>query len=141
MASLIYNRFKADLLQGDIDVDTIGDTIKVQLHTSSYTPDKDHNVIGDLTNELAAGGGYTTGGETVASQTVTQDDTNDLAKWDADDLTWSALTATFRYAILVDVTNTNSLIACVDFVNDVVKAAADLTLRWNSSGILTLTEA
>jgi len=140
MASFFYNRFKADLLQGDIDLDTGADVVKVQLHTSSYTPDKDHNVVGDLSNELANGNGYATGGATLANQVVVEDDTNDLASSDADDTTWTTLTGTFRYAILVDVTNTNSLICCIDFESNVSRTATDLTLRWNSSGILTVTD-
>lgn len=48
------------------------DTIKETLHTSSYTPNlATHAYVSDLTNEVAAGGGYSTGGQTVTSCTRT----------------------------------------------------------------------
>ena len=49
-------------------------------------------------SEVANGSGYTTGGETLTtlSLTTTYSDT----VWDADDVTFSSLTKTFRYAFL-----------------------------------------
>ncbi len=44
------------------EVDLNSDTMVWTLHTSSYTPNQDtHVYVSDLTNELAAGGGYTQG--------------------------------------------------------------------------------
>ena len=60
-----FGPFAAKLANKEIDLDS--DTIKVTLHTSAYTPNLDtHAYVSDLTAELAAGGGYTTGGVTVA---------------------------------------------------------------------------
>ena len=62
--------------------------------TSSYTPDTAHDEWSDVSSyEVATGSGYTTGGETLASPVVTDDNI------DYDDVTWTALTKTFRYAI------------------------------------------
>ena len=48
MADVIYNSFKANIMNGSIDLDT--DTIKVALVTSSYTPDQDaHEDFADVT--------------------------------------------------------------------------------------------
>ncbi len=141
MADIIYNRFFVDLMEGELDIHTSGDTVKMQLHTSSYTPDKDHNVIGDLTNEHAASGNYSTGGETLANQAVSQVDASDLAKWDADDVSWTTSTITARYAALIDVTNTNSLIACFDFGADKSSSSGTFTVAFNASGIMTLAQA
>lgn len=55
-------------LNGEIDWDT--NTIKLLLCTSSYTPNRaTHDYRDDLTNEVAATGGYSTGGVTLASCT------------------------------------------------------------------------
>lgn len=54
------------------EVDFDSDTIKETLHTATYTPDlAAHKYVSDLTNEVANGGGYTTGGQTVTSCSVT----------------------------------------------------------------------
>ena len=93
---VIYNDFKEQLFGGTHDVATAGDTVKVTLHTS-YTPDIDaHQVFADTgvsSTEYSTASGYTAGGKTLANQTVTQDNTNDRALWDADDVTWTSLGA------------------------------------------------
>jgi hypothetical protein len=61
MASLIYNSFFEDWARGAIDLDT--DAFWVMLTTSGYSENKDtHLKRSDVTNEVAAGGGYSTGG-------------------------------------------------------------------------------
>lgn len=135
-----YNDGKLGLLNGSIDLDS--DTIKVSLHTSSYTPDIDNdNFFDDLSNELSASGGYTAGGESLAAKIVTADDSNDRAVWDADDLTWSALTpsAAFRYGVIYQDTgapSTSALIAYLDFGADQDPAGSDFKIQWHVDGIL-----
>lgn len=67
----IYSRNKDDLRLNDLT----GATVKMALVTSSYTPDvtiTGHSVWGDVSaNEIGAGNGYTAGGATLASLTVT----------------------------------------------------------------------
>lgn len=47
------------------------DTIKVTLHTATYSPNFDtHAFVSDLTNEVASGAGYTTAGVTLTSPTA-----------------------------------------------------------------------
>ena len=142
MASFIYNDAKVSLGKGEIDWDT--DTIKISFHTSSYTPNKDsHTYRSDLTNELS-GGGYTTGGYTLASCTVTADDTNDRAVFDATDVSESGITGTFRYGVIYKSTGNDAtarLIALIDFGSDQVLASGALTITWNSAGIFTLGES
>jgi hypothetical protein len=53
------------------EADWNSDTIKITLHTSSYTPNRDtHVYVSDLTNEVT-GPGYSAGGATLASCTQT----------------------------------------------------------------------
>ena len=54
------------------EIDWAADTIKVTLHTNSYTPNYDtHDYQNVLSNELSTAGGYTAGGATLASCTQT----------------------------------------------------------------------
>lgn len=56
------------------------DTIKMALLTSSYTPNLvTHVHYADLTNEVASGGGYTTGGATLGTMTHTVTAANSFA--------------------------------------------------------------
>lgn len=65
-----YRQSLGKILNGEVDWDT--HDLRVTLHSASYTPDLDvHDYVNDLTNELATGGGYTSGGLAVASKTIT----------------------------------------------------------------------
>ena len=137
MADLIYNSFFVDHANGNIDLDT--DTLKVMLVTSAYTPVKTHNRRDDITNEVT-GTGYTAGGATLANKTLAQDDTNDLAKFDADDVTWANSTITARGAVLYKArggaASADELIKYFDFGSDKVSSGAAFTLQFNADGIL-----
>lgn len=139
MADVIYNGFKAKIMNGSIDLDT--DTIKVALVTSTYTPNIDtHVFFSDVTNEVS-GTGYTAGGATLAGAAVTQDNTNDKGVFDANDVSWTTATITARGAVLYKSTGTAStspLIAYVDFTTDKTSTAGTFTIQWSANGILTL---
>jgi hypothetical protein len=80
-----YRRSDIALFNKEIDWDT--DTIKVALTTSTYTPNLDtHDYFDDITNEIT-GTGYTAGGATLASKTITYTAANSWAT------TWAASTA------------------------------------------------
>jgi hypothetical protein len=142
MASLVYNAGKVAIVDGTIDLD--GDTINVLLVTSSYTPNKDtHDFRDDVTNEIS-GTGYTTGGMALASKTVTQDNTNDRAVFDAADLAWTTATITARAAVLYKArggaSSADELIAYIDFLVDKASTAATFTIQWHADGIFYLGE-
>lgn len=139
MASLFYNNFFEEMGKGNIDL--TADTIKVALVTATYTPDADlHDFFDDITNEVV-GTGYTAGGETLASKTLTQDNTNDQATFDAADTSWASSTITARAAILyksTGVASTSALIRYIDFGSNISSTAAAFTITWNASGILVI---
>ena len=142
MASItFYNNATKDILDGTIDLDT--DTIKVSLHTSTYTPSVAHDFYNDITNEVT-GSNYTAGGETLGSKAITTVTTND-AKFDAADVTWSSHASGFstaRYAVIYKSTGTAStspLVGYIDFVSNQDNVNNDLTIKWNANGILQLT--
>lgn len=141
-----YGLAQGHLANGAIDWDT--DTIKVSLHTSSYTPDQDtHNFHDDATNELSASGNYTAGGATIGNRTSGYTTGTNVQKLDGDDVTWSALTpsAAFRYGVIYKdrggASSADELIAYIDFGDDIDPGGQDFTITWNASGILTLTAA
>ncbi len=146
MASAWYNKGKHQVLSGTINLTS--DTIKVLLVTSSYSFNPDHNFASDVSsNEISVtnytGGFAGAGRKTLASKSITEDDTNDLAYFDAADVTWTALGsgATIGGAILLkEVTNDGAspLIAFMD-LTDTATNGGDITIAWNASGILTLT--
>ena len=139
MASLVYNSFKRDIMNGSIDLDT--DTIKCALVTSAYTPDVDaHDNFDDVTNEVS-GTGYTAGGATLASVTVTVDNTDDEGVFDAADVSWPTSTITARAAVIyksTGVASTSKLICYVDFGSNITSTASTFTITWAAEGILNL---
>lgn len=139
MASVVYNSFKSDIMKGNIDLDT--DTIKIALVTSSYTADIDaHEFFDDITNEVS-GTGYTAGGETLASVTVSIDDTDDEGVFDAADVTWTSSTITARGAVIYKSTGTAStspLVCYIDFGSDKTSTGGSFTITFAAEGILNL---
>lgn len=139
MASVMYNSAKQKLMDGSIDLDT--DTIKVALVTSSYTPNIDtHEDFADVTNEVT-GTGYTAGGATLTSITVSKDTTNDRGVFDAADTSWTSSTITAAGAIIYKSTGTasNSWLLCyIDFGGDKSSSSSTLQITWNASGIFYL---
>jgi hypothetical protein len=139
MANVVYNSAKGKLIDGSIDLNT--DTIKVALVTSSYTPNIDtHDFFDDVTNEVS-GAGYTTGGATLASPTVTVDLTNNRAEFDATDTSWSSATITARGAVVYKSTGTattSPLICYIDFTTDQSSTVGTFAITWNAEGILQL---
>lgn len=140
----LYGSFLGKALNKEVDYDT--DTIKVVLLTSSYTPNQDtHDYLDDVVANEVSGTGYTAGGATLASKTLTYDGANNVTVLDAADVTWSASTITARYAVIYDAspgTNaTRPLIGYVDFGSDQSSTAGDFTITWDSTGIVRLTVA
>src|SRR6185295_19728093 len=113
MASGIYNRLKYNLAKKLVDLS--GDTINVLLLDNSHSFNADHNVKSDINANEISGTGYSTDGAALSGQTVTQDDTNDLMKFDANDVSWTTATFSAYHAVLNNVTVSNNLIGSIDF--------------------------
>ena len=139
MADVIYNFGKAEILRGNIDFDA--NTFKVMLVTSAYTPNQDtHEDRADVTGEVT-GTGYTAGGATLASATVTVDNTDNEGVFDAADVSWTSSTITARGAVLYKSTGTaatDTLICYFDFVTDKSSSSGTFTIQWGTEGILNL---
>ena len=100
--------FKKELLFGAHDFDTsTGDTIKLALYTSSASLAASTTAF-TTSNEVAASGGYTSGGNTLNSVDPTVSGTT--AFLDFDNSTWSSSTITARGAMIYNSTpNTTSI--------------------------------
>ena len=139
----VYGLFLKSLANKEIDLDS--DTLKVMLCTSTYTPNQDtHQYKSSVTNEVT-GTGYTAGGATLGSVTVTYDTASNTLKLDAADTSWASSTITARYAVVYDSTPasdaTRPLICYVDFGADVVSSGGAFDITWDAAGIVTLTAA
>lgn len=145
MASSItwYDHSWKLIATGGIDLDT--DTLKLALVTSSYTPNTAHTVWDPGTNnaadasynEVTTGSGYTTGGATIANPVVTN------STIDYDDVVWTALTKTFRYAVCyVDkvvgaLTDPLLFYILLDTTPaDIVSNGSNYTIQWNATNKL-----
>jgi hypothetical protein len=131
-----YDHLWKLLATGGIDLDT--DTLKIALVTSGYTPNTAHDEWADVSaNEVAAGSGYTTGGITLATPVVTN------SNIDYDDVTWTSLTKTFRYAVIYKSGSggglTNPLLCYLLLDStpaDIVSTGSNYTMQWNSTNKL-----
>jgi len=119
--------FKVELLSGAQDFNT-GTTkvYKIALYTSAATLGAGTTTYSGTSDEVASGGGYTTGGNTL---TVTQVPTSSgtTAFIDFADTTWSAATITARGALIYNSTD-DTAVAALDFGADKSSTSGDFTI-------------
>lgn len=144
MPSKLYGNFLAKALNKEVDWDS--DTIKVALLTSAYTPNQDtHDYYDDVVGNEVSGTGYSAGGNTLGSKTVTYDAGTNVIVLDAADTTWASSTITARYAVVYDdagATNASKpLIGFVDFSSDQSSTNGNFTITWDATGIVRITVA
>ena len=137
----LYGKVFTALWNKEIDFDT--DVIKVMLTTSSYTPDQDvHDYKDDVTNEVS-GTGYTAGGATLASKTVTYTGATNKHVLDAADTQWATSTITARNAVIYDdspaTAATKPLIGYQSSDVDIVSSGGNFDIVWNAGGIVEIT--
>jgi hypothetical protein len=86
------------LITGQIDFDT--DSIYMMLATDAYTPNQDtHNFRDDVTPE-ASGTGYSAGGKTVGTVTVSTDGATNEVRIVWPDVAWTTASITARTAVI-----------------------------------------
>ena len=154
MASGAYNKGMTDLLDGTVDYLT--DTLKWLLVSTAtpYTYNPDHDVVdaggaNDVVDAETNVTGYTrgyggAGRKTLASKTVTENDTNNRVELDCADVSWTALGAgqTLEAAILVKEGGANDttsrLFVYLDPTN-IATNGSDVQLQIPSLGFLHFT--
>jgi hypothetical protein len=143
-STLVYGRLALSLFNKEIDYEA--DTIKAALVTSSYTPSQDnHDYWDDVSANEVSGTGYTAGGATLGSKTITYDGASNKTTLDAADVTWAASTLTARYCVIYDdspaTAATKPLIAYIDFGANQSSSAGTFTVSWSAQGVVTMTMA
>lgn len=127
-------------------VDWPADTIAVTLHTNSYTFDQDtHDFRDDLSNEVANGNGYTTGGIELQNKAVTYDSGTNVVSLEADNISWADSTITARRAAVQKTgtagASTDPLLSCIDFGSDKSTEDGTFAINWPADGVLKATVA
>lgn len=154
MANRWYNRAMKEVLNQNatptLDLIT-GAVLKVMLVGSGYTfnPDDDFvsSGVGTPGGEEVSGTGYVggfggSGRKALATKTLTEDDANDRAVFDALDITWTAPNGfTVDAAIIIEERTTDAdslLVMYIDTASPgfpVTMDGTDFKITWNSLGI------
>ena len=132
MASIIYDSFLADLASGAANT---SHSYKAMLVSSSYSENRaTHTKRSDVTNEVAASGGYTAGGASVTLSASLNTTTHKLTLT-ISAVSWASSSITARKLIIYrargGASSADELVACIDNTTDLVSSSS--TMTWNSS--------
>jgi hypothetical protein len=113
--------FKAELFGGTHDLDT--DVLKIALYSSSATLSAATTAY--TTTGEVSGTGYTAGGATLTSATISTSGTTAIV--DFADVTWSNATITARGALIYNSSKANRAVAVLDFGSDKTSTNGNFT--------------
>lgn len=143
----VYSNAALEL--GKANFNLASDTFVMVLMTSSYTPapNTDQQWSDILANQVATGGGYTTGGVVLSGVTFTLSTATSTFTCTAP--AWAAFTATFKYAVIVrragGALANGDLLLCYADANSgggsITGGGGTLTITPNASGIFTITHS
>lgn len=144
MSSMLTNKGLYMILSGDVDLRD--DTIKVMLLDSTFVQAATVNFISDISSDELTGTGYVAGfagagRRALANKVLTEDDTNGVAVFDADDLTWTTITAgTAKTAAIVKEVTSDADSPVLGFVGftEQVTAGGNLLIAWSANGIFRI---
>lgn len=126
--------FKVEILNGIhafgttvVRAATTPDVFKIALYTSAATLGASTTAY-SATNEVATGGGYSAGGNTLTTIAPTSSGTT--AFLDFNDTTWSAATITANGALIYNSTQSNRAVAVLAFGGDKTSTAGDFTIQF-----------
>lgn len=124
ISQAMCSSFKQEILLGEHDLDT--DVIKIALYTSLATLGASTTVY--TTSDEVVGTGYTAGGNTLTSPTVSLSGTT--AYVDFADTSWTTATITARGALIYNSSKSNKAIAVLDFGSDKTSTAGTFTIQF-----------
>lgn len=141
MANIICNFFKYQLAGGSVSLSA--DTFYCALVTSAISLSSTEQ-IREIVNwsEVSAcevsGVGYTTGGQVMsAGMVLSNDTTNNRAKWDTNNLTWANTTLSAVRGAIIYKDGGTPVVGFVDFGENKETSNASFNLNWSIYGILT----
>ena len=120
--------FKAEIL--DEVHDLAADTIKIALYTSSASLGASTTAY-STSNEIS-GTGYSAGGVTLTSTTVSTSGTT--AFFDADDPTWTSASFTARGALIYNSSASDKAIAVLNFGGDFTVSSGTFRIVFPAAG-------
>ena len=106
---------------------TTPDTFKIALYTSAATLGASTTAY-STTNEVATGGGYSAGGNTLTTVAPTSSGTT--AFLDFNDTTWSTSTITANGALIYNSTQSNRAVAVLAFGSDKSSSGGNFTIQF-----------
>lgn len=116
-------------------------SIKALLCTSTYVPNQDtHKYRSDLTNEVAAGGGYTAGGVVLGTKTAVYTAATKTMALACANIVYSGVTLSAQFCVIYLDTGTaatSPLISYIDFGVTESPSAQNLQLTINAGGLIT----
>lgn len=147
---VFFDQFLVDVLEGAHNLET--DTIKIALTDGSVTTPSATTAdprwgAGGSTNlsseEVSAGGNYTSGGATIANPAVTL--TSGLAMFDGDDVSWAQDASNPTDAtwgiIYNDTASGKNAIGYVDIGGVFDMTGGALSIAWSANGLGRLNQA
>jgi|TARA_Y100000114_G_scaffold144343_1_gene152817 hypothetical protein len=133
ITSTLTTSFKKELLLGNHNFATNGDTFKLALYTSSATLGA--TTTSFVTTGQASGTNYTSGGGTLTKVAPTTSGTT--AFTDFGDLTFSTATVTARGCMIYNSSDSNKSVATIDFGGDKTSTAGDFTIVFPAAAAST----
>jgi len=138
ITSSLVNSFKAELLKGLHSFDTSGATpagsvFKIALYSNSTTIDTTTTAYGGPSNEVASGGGYTTGGNTLTNTGVGT--TTVTSFTDFSDTSWTSASFTARGCLIYNSSTitgltTNAAVCGITFGGDKTVSSGTFTIQF-----------
>ena len=109
MANVIPFSFRSELLSGNHNFANGGDTFKLALYTANpYTTASTAYSSGSANQVGTSGTGYSTGGNTLGSQSVTI--SSAVSYVDFADSTWSSATFTAAFGVIYNSSDSDKLV-------------------------------
>ncbi len=159
MANLVYNTGKLRLVSGATgEIDLLVDVIKIMALEANDDPDDPDEefvagVLGagdalELTSTGYTGGFGGAGRLTLASKTLTVDQANNRAEFDAADITWTSISQAAAETLvglvmLTEITNdaASPVIMAIDTATGLplTPNGSDITVTWDAQGLLQWT--
>ena len=143
ITSALCTSFKVELLEGDQDFTNGADAYKVALMKANAsitgTYDATTTNYSDVTgnsDELAAGGGYSTGGFALTNVNPTSTGTTAFTDFSAN-ASWGSATFTTRGCIIYNTSDSNSAVAVIDLVQTMLYQVVHL--KYNGQRQIQLT--